>query len=232
MRRLSGARILHEMQMICAESDPLPIFARIGELDLWREIFPELKTRVPEGRRAARLQAVRKVISWYEYLYLEEKVSGWRVYLLAFLDGLNAGDAAYCIGRLGFDDNSARHFLAARRRGIDAAAELGRLCRRPVVANSRLCREVEGLTLEILLYIMAGHRSSAVKKFISSYITGFQFVAIETNGHDLIELGLKPGPVFKKILDKLREARLDGLVRNRKDELALVAELREKYPDA
>ena len=37
-------------------------------------------------------------------------------------------------------------------------------------------------------------------------------------GDDLIDMGIKPGPVFKTVLHSLRNARLNGLVKTR-DEL-------------
>lgn len=41
-------------------------------------------------------------------------------------------------------------------------------------------------------------------------------------GQDLINLGLKPGPIFHQILDEVLEARLDGKVETKEDELELV----------
>jgi poly(A) polymerase len=40
-------------------------------------------------------------------------------------------------------------------------------------------------------------------------------------GEDLIAMGLKPGPLFKTILDQVREAQLDGTIRTREDALAM-----------
>jgi poly(A) polymerase len=44
-------------------------------------------------------------------------------------------------------------------------------------------------------------------------------------GHDLVRLDLEPGPQFKGILDKVREAQLDGTVRSKKDAIALAKQL-------
>ncbi len=223
VRRLSGFRILHELKLICAESNPLPIFARISELKLWSEVFPELKREVKVLQRQTRLTAAKEVVSWYQYLYLKEKLEVWRVYFLCFLNGLSAGQARYCALRLGLDENTVEHFVSARRRGIEAAAELGRLCKEgKVYRNSEICAQLSDLPLEILLYIMAGHENLEVKKALSNYITRLQFVEIEITGHDLITAGLTPGPQFKKILEQVRNARLDGEVNNRQEELALV----------
>ena len=44
-------------------------------------------------------------------------------------------------------------------------------------------------------------------------------------GHDLTRLGLEPGPVFKRLLDAVREAQLEGTVTSAKDALDLVQQL-------
>ncbi len=223
VRRLSGFRILHELRLICAESDPVPIFERIRELKLWHEIFPELKGQFKPERRLERLQAAKEVVSWYELLYLDEKLEAWRVYLLSFLDGMNTAQARYCVVRLGLDENAVKRFIASRQQGIAAAAELGRLCRKGrSYRNSELCARLVGLPLEVILYIMAGHESEAVKKALSIYITRLQFVEAEISGRDLIAAGLRPGPDFKKILDSVKNARLDDEVGSLKEELAFV----------
>jgi poly(A) polymerase len=46
-------------------------------------------------------------------------------------------------------------------------------------------------------------------------------------GHDLVRLDLQPGPLFKELLDKVREAQLDGTIRSKKDAIALAKRLLE-----
>ena len=47
-------------------------------------------------------------------------------------------------------------------------------------------------------------------------------------GHDLRRLGLEPGPRYKEILDKVREAQLDGTISSRSQALDLVKRLLEE----
>ncbi len=44
-------------------------------------------------------------------------------------------------------------------------------------------------------------------------------------GHDLIAMGLRPGPVFRKLLEAVRDAQLEGRVRTREEAIALLREL-------
>jgi poly(A) polymerase len=48
------------------------------------------------------------------------------------------------------------------------------------------------------------------------------------SGHDLRRMGLEPGPKYKEILDKVREAQLDGTITSRSQALELVKRLLEE----
>lgn len=41
-------------------------------------------------------------------------------------------------------------------------------------------------------------------------------------GKDLIELGLKPGPQFKEILNEIRDAQLTGAIKSRGEGIEMV----------
>src|SRR5262249_26964289 len=48
-------------------------------------------------------------------------------------------------------------------------------------------------------------------------------------GHDLAALGIKPGPLYKKLLDIVYEAQLDGTVKTKEEALALVKRLLKEW---
>jgi poly(A) polymerase len=49
------------------------------------------------------------------------------------------------------------------------------------------------------------------------------------SGHDLARLGLKPGPLYKKLLDAVREAQLDGTITTAKQAIELVKRLLKEW---
>ncbi|MBI5775930.1 MAG: hypothetical protein HY444_00960 [Nitrospirae bacterium] len=72
---------------------------------------------------------------------------------------------------------------------------------------------------------MAKDKADSVKRQVSAYLTAYQRTKPSLNGSDLKALGLKPGPQFKKILDRLLDARLDGEVKTEADERVLMKKL-------
>ena len=75
--------------------------------------------------------------------------------------------------------------------------------------------------------LVAKARSKEIARLVSAYVTTQQHVKPSLNGSDLKALGIKPGPVYKKILDRLLEARLNGEVKTKADERKLVKKLAE-----
>jgi len=69
---------------------------------------------------------------------------------------------------------------------------------------------------------MAKDEDRSLRQVASQYLGNLRDVRPILRGSDLIELGLQPGPRFKEILERLREARLNGEVRSREDEEAIV----------
>jgi tRNA nucleotidyltransferase (CCA-adding enzyme) len=57
------------------------------------------------------------------------------------------------------------------------------------------------------------------------YQTEYRLVEAELTGDDLKVMGLKPGPLFGRLLGALRDARLDGKVGSREEEEALLQKL-------
>ena len=57
---------------------------------------------------------------------------------------------------------------------------------------------------------------------ITRYLANYSKVRISTTGDDLKQLGLKPGPRYQELLDKLLAAKLDGKIRTKRDEKALL----------
>ena len=63
---------------------------------------------------------------------------------------------------------------------------------------------------------------------IERYLSEWRTQRPETDGHDLKRMGIKEGPVYATILNELKTAKLDGLVRNKADEQRFIDEILER----
>ncbi len=225
---MAGRRIFLEVKLILEEDDPLAILRRLSDFGLLRVIHPRLT--LGPGREAL-FEEVGKVVAWHDLLFLEERYERWLVYFLALIDEVSGEEAAELLLRFGFGPRRSQQVAAERRAALQA---LRRLESRPEVLPSEVYGLLSGLTTEMLLWLMARARSETVRRTISGYFTDLQKTRLEITGDDLIRMGLNPGPLFKEVLGSLFEARLNGLVKTREDEIEFVRHhyLRDEAPPA
>jgi tRNA nucleotidyltransferase (CCA-adding enzyme) len=104
-----------------------------------------------------------------------------------------------------------------------------RVKRHPDVRNSLLFDWFSPLSLEMLLYLASRASNEQVRRFVSLYLTRLRSVVPLVGGDDLRILGLAPGPQFGRIRQRLLQARLDGEVLNREDEVAMVKSMMTQW---
>ena len=101
-----------------------------------------------------------------------------------------------------------------RSRAEHAIAEIGR----KRIDNATLYRRLDGCKTELILYMMAVTKQRAAKKAISLYFTSLRHITTALTGKDLINLGLKPGPIFREVLQAVLDAKLNGKLKTPEDE--------------
>ncbi|MDD2542013.1 MAG: CBS domain-containing protein [Desulfuromonadaceae bacterium] len=221
--KLGGERLMNELVQILREKEPSAAIRRMASLGLLPFIHPALKLVPATGRV---LQEAGQVMAWFRLLYLEDRCEPWQVYFLALCDGLSSDEFRDVCRRLAIPGRlavrlcSQRHLVFTTRNTIKR-----RLKQDGEVPNSQLYSWFSGFTLEMLLYMAARASSEQVRRFVSLYLTRLRAVAPLLNGNDLCGLGLEPGPLFGRIMERLLQARLDGEVTSRDEEEALALSL-------
>ena len=217
--RLSGHRLLDELVLLLSEEEPRKAIGRLAELDLLRFIHSAL---VWSERLQALLKGVEHALDWYKIASLnwEEQsgsphVDAWVVYFMALMEGLPAQGVAETLKRLTVPERQAEKIRTGRHA---TSGVLRRLARRPPPRPSETYHLLRGLSAEGLLMMLAKTKSDAVKRQVSAYLTTHQHVKPFLTGTDLKAMGLSPGPIYKKILTRLLDARINGEVRTEAEE--------------
>jgi tRNA nucleotidyltransferase (CCA-adding enzyme) len=76
------------------------------------------------------------------------------------------------------------------------------------------------IPIDALIALMACVPPEAnTRRYVSRYITELQETIPEISGKDLKAMGYPPSPEYRKMLDALLYARLDGKIKTREDEV-------------
>lgn len=218
--RVGGRRILNELRYILGEAQVVPALRRLEALGLLPFVSPSL---VFDENAEKLFRAAEKARNWFELLYTGEDFEPFLVGLLCLFDQLPRRELKKTVTALelkvAWQHLMVDEVIPVRK----ALAGLERACRKTERPKpSLIYRWLKVLSLESLIYLLALAKSEAVRRAISSYVTHLRHQEIALNGHDLVDLGLTPGADFSRILSSLLDARLDGQVVSRDDEIALV----------
>ena len=85
-----------------------------------------------------------------------------------------------------------------------------------------------GLPDEGLILLAAEAPSARVKRLLAAYLTTYQPTRLAISGKTLASMGLKSGPIYKTVLDRVFDAKLDGTVTTAKEERELAQRLVKK----
>jgi len=212
-RGLSGKRVFSELRLILEEENPVATIARLNDFDLLKVIHPSIKQ---DKFFIAMLNSIKKVLSWHDLLFLEESYKKWMVYFLALIHQCDSSRSHEICHRFELAPDACKTFCVER---FDADQCLFWLEKKLPQPNSVLYRRLTGFKTELILYMMAATRQQKVKKAISHYFTNLRRVAIALKGRDLKKLGLVPGPIYREVLQAVLDAKLDGRLKTKDDEI-------------
>jgi len=220
LEKLGGERLLSELVQIMREKEPMAAITRMASFGLLTYIHPSLKLVTTTERV---LRETGQVMAWLRLLYLKERCEPWQVYLLALCDALSSQEFHDVSVRLAIPGRLALRLCSQRHLVFSTLNAVKRRLKQPAqVQNSQIHSWFSGLSLEMLSYLAARASSEQVRRFVSLYLTRLRTIAPILNGEDLRELGLEPGPMFRRMKNRLLQARLDGEVSSRDEEVALV----------
>ncbi|MBU0680681.1 MAG: CBS domain-containing protein [Proteobacteria bacterium] len=216
-----GQRFFQELKLILAEKDPLPAIRRLDHFGLLPFLHPRLKTSI---RSRKILRETEHAVSWYKLLYLDTKIYLWIVYFLALTARMKTKHLGEMCKKLEIPERFSQIIISERVAADRAARHLDKADN---LRPSQIYKVLKDLRHEGLLFAMANCRNKSGQMAISSFVTRLSHITIQLQGDDLIALGYQPGPLFQTILNRLLMATLDGVCKNREDEIAL---LKKEFP--
>lgn len=208
LSRTTPQRIRHELTRTLEEAQPERAIRLLDELGILQAIHPNLRWSPALDERFQRARK-RGLASPDTYLLLllydlpatELAAPGHddEQMLWALLTG-HQRQLVYGLGQ-------ARHALPSLRAGELSDGAL-----------DGLLHGREPLALQVTAIAEGGK----VAERITRYLEVLRPIPTLLAGHDLRALGVRPGPIYGKLLHGLRAAQLDGLVSNRQEALAWV----------
>jgi tRNA nucleotidyltransferase (CCA-adding enzyme) len=221
LERLSGGRVLSEIILILQEEDPLPALKRMRDFNLFHLVHPSLKF---DEQAEVLFEQIHHVISWFDLLFLEQRYERWLIYFYGLIDFLKEGEREALCQRLAMNEKLGKRVLEGKLQADRTLLQIFSWIntdRRP--KRSEIYDVLDPLSTESKLFMMAKTTQVATRRYISLYFTQLKDTKPLLRGKDLIQLGMKSGPLIKRALTGLLKARLDEQVITRQDEMEYIS---------
>ncbi|NLW17640.1 MAG: CBS domain-containing protein [Firmicutes bacterium] len=216
LKEVSGERIKDELVQSLSEDKAPHIILRMDELGIWPTLLPGLEL---SDTLIAHLRDAQDHIQWFEDLQTDTTLERWLVYLLLLSTGVTTEQLHLWPERLALTKREREMLLSFSATQAGLATGLTEASR-----GEEVFQLLEGQPAECQV-AMAVLQGRAVRKQLAEYWKHLVNVHPEVNGHDLLSIGLKPGPQVGEILRKIHMARLNGQVVNKEQELELARQL-------
>jgi len=208
LARVSGERLRHELYLIFRENEPEKALARVHALGALKAIFPALDFTEWHARKFAQARAM--------YAH-----PGEAMYLGLLTYHLTLEQIQQVSTRLRLPNAHIELLtsLVTLREEVEAQLATESLPR------STIYRLLEHYTDTALDIFSVATDNAAVRDRVTLFRTQLRAIAPALTGDDLKRMGVRPGPVYRDILARLRAARLDGEITTREEEEAVVQQM-------
>lgn len=214
LARVSGERVQHELELIFQERQPEKAIQQLDQLGILTAIHPGLMV---DTWLIERLQSLRSDLTGTPWAGIKPQTEH---YLGLMTFWLASDELANLAERL--------NLRVQQRAVLNQTHRLRRETAKIVEAQraSELYRLLAPANDAARLIAWLGLEDEAARRQILYFQTHLRDLTPLIDGNYLKqEFQLPPGPMYRQILDALREARLDGRVSTLEEEKALVAEI-------
>ena len=213
LNRVTGGRIRHELDLILNESKPEAALDRLQSFGALNQIDPELTCDQWIWHRFDDLRT-RFDFKLWDMDTDDKQFMYWSV----LLHRVSISGLARIIER-----------LLLPRRVVKTVQGVSRLKKNvhilaPVVKISDAVALLDLISVDIMAVTWLTIESRSVKDVLVKYVRDWRYIKPHMTGDDLKDMGFKPGPIYRDILNTLKAAHLEGRIETIGEERTLVLE--------
>ncbi|MFZ5988828.1 MAG: polynucleotide adenylyltransferase, partial [Bacillota bacterium] len=219
---VSRERINFEFFALLKEKNILGILDRMSELSILEKIYPEVK--YTENVRKTFKNCDEWLTDFQNSLNSMENIDRILLYILILHSNMDALNTLASSEKM----RLTREYREEISKLIDARDNtLPHLLRDTGVSSFDIYNALKGLSIEVLFVLYLLNDNTLLRNRVIDYINRLRSIKTSITGKDLKELGIKPGPLFKSILDKVLEEKVNGSITTYEEELELAGKIKD-----
>ena len=216
--KLNGVRIRDELIYIFNEKNPLEAIERLYELGALKKIG--IKVRIDKKF----IEQVKKILKYYremkdDYNKIGREIKKWRLLFILLLRGNKPDKIERWCSEMKVRKKDVNVILNTYKMWNEARRNL----KSSIKKNSTLYHRVSLIPPDLQVIACSWGREYLGN--IKKYLKDLSALHLEINGNTLKDMGYKPSEKFKEVLEKLFEMKLNGRIKNKKDEISNLKKL-------
>jgi tRNA nucleotidyltransferase (CCA-adding enzyme) len=171
----------------------------------------------------ALFRAAGRQIEWFRSNFPKHgRLDTWLIYFMALLDGSSKARICRICRKFVFTKGEEKKIASF---GSSRSRVLAKLSRKKLLPSD-IFHTLEDLSYEVIILVKACARDKLARERIDEFLRKYDGTSLLVGGHQLKELGFIPGPHFQKIFQELLNAKLNGRLKDREDELEFLKRLK------
>lgn len=219
LEKVQPHRTRDDLILVLKENNPLNNIIRIKQLVGFGFIYPKLHLL---AKNFAYLKSLEKEIKWFNGNYPQRRgLDTWLIYLIGLVDPLKPGAIRGVSDKFGLRKGEEKRILGPKQVTRKFIVDLSNSKIKP----ARIFALLNPLSYETVIALRAKYKNSVLKRHIADFLEIYNGMCIFVSGDDLHCLGLSPGPRYQEIFTLVLDAKLNGEVKSKEEELSLIKEL-------
>jgi len=215
LERLTPERRRYELELLLSEKGVQLSIERMRDLKVLGHLAHGLKC---PGRKH-----MERIKSGIEEFGRRLRVKSWFVYLISMIDTLPISQAVEFGKSISLKKKELKRVVRVKM----AKPEVKILESEEALKPSEVFRILEHLFPEGLVYFYSLQKKEIARERFARYIRKDRGTRPQMTGEDLKRLGITEGPIYKSILDKVLDARVNEEVTTLDEELRLAEKILE-----
>jgi tRNA nucleotidyltransferase (CCA-adding enzyme) len=219
-KKVTEPRLRDEIILMLKEKGPFNCVRRLDSFKGLKVIHPYMRLHRELG---AVFKAIDDACAWYQqHSPRRRSVEKWLIYLMALFEDVSSDGALYFCNKFELKRGERLRMMSYKKSGRRVLKTLNS---KRKILPSRIYRLLEPLSHEVTLLLMAASHSDIGKGRIMEFFHKYNGMRPSAKASDIKALGVKAGPHFAKIMDKILMKKLDGMLTSREEELEYAKKL-------
>jgi len=211
IQKLSDDRIREELLQIMKEKSICDSLLMLQETRVFNSLHPELRV---DKELLDKICNIESSMGQFKDLHTGE-INQLLIIIMQLLSEFPLEELEGIIKRFTLNKLLEKQILKA----LGDRSAIYKLLSTENLDSFELYKGLHGIPIETLVFYYNDSRHSFIKHYILYYLLKLKHISLVLSGKELKEWGIKPGPIYSKVLDEVLRAKVKGYIYSQQEEL-------------